>query len=43
MLEFPIDSIFVEIIGHNLNKSSTSLWEQTETGFIKDKTITEAK
>jgi hypothetical protein len=43
MLEFLIDSIFVEIGGHNINKSSTSLWEQIETGFIKDKTITEAK
>ena len=43
MLEFLIDSIFVEIGGHNISKSSTSLWERTETEFIKDKTITEAK
>jgi hypothetical protein len=39
MLEILIDSIFVEKIGHNLNKSLTSLWEQTETGFIKDKPL----
>lgn len=43
MLEFLIDSIFVEIGGDNISKSSTSLWERNETGFIKDKTITEAK